>query len=78
MQTACISRLRRAGLILPERLHFSYKNNEIEVKTDRDKPRPDQMKVKQQIEPAGGLYIFIRSFDEFLEQIQPMVCFVTM
>jgi hypothetical protein len=42
----------------------------IEVKTSRDKPRPEQMKAKQEIERAGGIYIFVHSFDEFLEQIQ--------
>jgi hypothetical protein len=42
----------------------------IEVKTGRDKPRPEQMKVKQQVEDAGGIYIFVHSFDEFLEQIR--------
>jgi hypothetical protein len=42
----------------------------IEVKTGRDKPRTEQMKVKSQIELAGGIYIFVHSFDDFLEQIQ--------
>jgi predicted transcriptional regulator len=42
----------------------------IEVKTGRDKPRLEQMKVKRQIEHTGGIYIFAHSFDEFLEQIQ--------
>jgi hypothetical protein len=42
----------------------------IEVKTGRDKPQPEQMKMKSQIEHAGGMYIFVHSFDEFLEQIQ--------
>jgi hypothetical protein len=42
----------------------------IEVKTGRDKPRPEQMNVKRQIEDAGGIYIFVRTFEDFLEQIQ--------
>jgi Holliday junction resolvase len=46
------------------------KHVSIEVKTGRDKPRPEQMKVKQQIEHAGGIYIFVRTFEDFLEQIQ--------
>jgi len=41
----------------------------IEIKI-KDKPLPDQLKVKQEIESAGGLYIFVRSFDDFLKQIQ--------
>jgi hypothetical protein len=42
----------------------------IEVKAGGDKPRPEQMKVKRQIEHAGGMYIFVHSFDDFLGQIQ--------
>ncbi|GAB6395249.1 MAG: hypothetical protein MdMp024_1572 [Bacteroidales bacterium] len=42
----------------------------IEVKTGRDRPRPEQMRAKQEIEAAGGIYIFVRSFDDFLEKIQ--------
>jgi hypothetical protein len=36
----------------------------------RDKPRPEQLRAKREIEHAGGIYIFVHSFDEFLEQIK--------
>jgi hypothetical protein len=42
----------------------------IEVKYGRDRIRPEQMKVKQEIEEAGGRYIIASSFDNFLEQIK--------
>lgn len=41
----------------------------IEVKTGKDKIRPDQEKCKSEIEQAGGIYITASSFDSFLEQI---------
>jgi hypothetical protein len=44
------------------------KHVSIEVKFGRDRMRPDQMKVKQEIEQAGGIYIVVSSFDSFLEQ----------
>lgn len=37
----------------------------IEVKTGRDKLRPDQIKVKEASESAGGIYYVARSFDAF-------------
>ena len=49
---------------------ISGKHVSIEVKAGKDKPRPDQLKVQAQIESAGGTYIFIHSFDDFLEQMQ--------
>jgi len=41
----------------------------IEVKTGRDRMRPDQLKVKSEVEAAGGVYIVVSSFDDFLRQI---------
>ena len=41
----------------------------IEVKAGKDRLRPEQQKVKQEIESAGGVYLIVRSFDDFLEQI---------
>ena len=45
------------------------KHISIEVKVGKDKPRPEQLKVKEQVEQAGGVYIFVSSFDNFLSQI---------
>ena len=42
----------------------------VEVKIGKDRIRPDQLKVKQEIESAGGAYIIASSFDNFLEQIK--------
>ncbi|MDR2475708.1 MAG: VRR-NUC domain-containing protein [Bacteroidales bacterium] len=46
------------------------KHVSIEVKVGRDKPRPEQLKVQKRIEDSGGIYIFVHSFDEFLEKIK--------
>jgi len=48
------------------------KHISIEIKAGRDVPRPEQLKVKQEVEAAGGVYIFVRSFDDFLTQINEM------
>ena len=45
------------------------KHISIEVKHGRDKMRPEQVKVKKEIEQAGGVYIVASSFDNFLQQI---------
>jgi hypothetical protein len=42
----------------------------IEVKVGKDRPRLEQLKVKDEIEAAGGHYIFVHSFDNFLEQLE--------
>ena len=42
----------------------------IEVKIGNDKPREAQLKVQQQIQQAGGVYIFVSSFDDFINQIR--------
>jgi hypothetical protein len=49
------------------------KHVSIEVKVCRDRPRPDQIKVQEQIRSAGGVYIFVHSFDDFLEQIKNLI-----
>jgi len=49
------------------------KHVSIEVKTGRDRIRENQMKVKQEIERAGGVYIVVHSFDDFLEQIKRLL-----
>ena len=41
----------------------------IEIKHGKDRIRPEQLKVKQEIEAAGGVYIIASSFDGFIEQI---------
>lgn len=43
---------------------------EIEVKYGKDKLRPDQLIYKQNTEAAGGVYIVVKNFDSFLEQIK--------
>ena len=45
------------------------KSFQIEVKIGSDKPSDHQLKVKQQVEASGGCYIFVKSFDDFLKQI---------
>jgi len=41
------------------------KSVKIEIKVGRDKIRPDQVKYKQQIEQAGGIYFIATSFEQF-------------
>jgi len=41
----------------------------IEIKIGRDKLRPEQLKVKDEVEKAGGIYLVVSSFDNFMEQI---------
>lgn len=41
----------------------------IEIKSGRDRMRPDQLKVKSEIEAAGGCYLIVSSFDDFLNKI---------
>lgn len=40
----------------------------IEVKYGRDVQSPDQKKYQKMIEEAGGVYIIVRTFDDFLEK----------
>ena len=42
----------------------------IEVKIGKDKPREEQLKVQKEITDAGGIYIFVNSFSDFLTQIK--------
>ena len=46
------------------------KHVSIEIKIGRDKMRPDQLRVKAEVEGAGGRYLVVHSFDDFLKQIQ--------
>jgi hypothetical protein len=48
------------------------KSVSIEVKIGKDKIRESQIKVKAQIEAAGGVYIVVRTFDDFLTQIKEL------
>jgi len=52
---------------------INSKHVSIEIKAGRDKPRPEQLKVQGQVQNAGGAYIFIHSFDDFLEQIKNFI-----
>jgi hypothetical protein len=45
----------------------------IEVKYGRDKIRPSQLKVKAEIEAAGGIYFIARTFDGLLESIKQYI-----
>jgi hypothetical protein len=44
-------------------------NVKIEVKFKKDKPSDDQKKYRKNIENAGGHYIIVKTFDDFLKQI---------
>jgi hypothetical protein len=37
----------------------------IEVKVGRDRQRPKQTEYQKQIEAAGGIYLLVKSFDQF-------------
>jgi len=43
---------------------------EIEVKHGRDRLREDQIKYKQQIEASGGVYLVVKTWDDFIFQIK--------
>jgi len=42
---------------------------EIEVKHGADKLRPEQIEYKARIEKAGGVYLVVKTFDDFIFQI---------
>ena len=42
----------------------------IEVKYGRDKIRPSQLKVKAEIEAAGGIFFVARTVDGFLDEVE--------
>ena len=41
----------------------------VEVKVGKDTVRESQLRVKAQIESAGGVYIIVRSFEDFVTQL---------
>ena len=43
---------------------------QIEVKAGKDRPRPEQLKVAEQVRAAGGVYIFVHTFDDYLAQMR--------
>lgn len=49
------------------------KSVSIEVKIGKDKIRESQIKVKSEIEAAGGVYFIAKNFDNFLEQIKQVI-----
>jgi len=46
------------------------KHVSIEVKTGSDRMRSEQLKVKSEVEQAGGKFIVVSSFDDFLKQME--------
>lgn len=48
------------------------KHVQIEVKIGSDKPREAQLEVKKDVEAAGGTYIFVKTFDDYLKKIKPI------
>lgn len=42
----------------------------VEVKINRDKQSKVQKEVQESIENAGGIYIIVKSFDNFLEKVK--------
>lgn len=43
---------------------------QIEVKFGSDSPRPAQLQVQKELLAAGGVYIFVKTFDDYLEKIK--------
>lgn len=43
---------------------------EIEVKHGKDRMRPEQLKYKERVEAAGGIYLVVKTFEDFIFQIQ--------
>lgn len=39
---------------------------QIEVKAGKDRPRTDQLQVKEEYEKAGGKYVFVHTFAEWI------------
>lgn len=44
----------------------------VEVKVGKDTVRESQLRVKAAIENAGGIYIIVRSFEDFLTQLKEL------
>ncbi len=45
----------------------------LEIKIGKDKPSPEQLKEQAREQAAGGVYIFIHSFDEFFDFYLPFI-----
>lgn len=43
---------------------------EIEVKHGKDRLRPEQVEYKQKIEQAGGVYLVVKTWQDFIFQIK--------
>lgn len=48
------------------------KRLEIEVKFGKDRQSPDQKKFQDQIEAMGGIYIIVRTWDDFIKQFNKL------
>lgn len=42
----------------------------LEIKIGKDKQSKDQIKIQESIEQAGGIYMIVKSFDDFLEKVK--------
>lgn len=42
----------------------------IEIKIGRDKQSDQQKEIQKSIEEAGGFYLIVKSFDDFLKQVE--------
>lgn len=45
---------------------------DIEIKYGRDMQREDQKAFQEEVEAMGGLYIIVKTFDDFIFQITPL------
>lgn len=43
----------------------------VEVKYDKEKQSPAQLKIEQKLKNIGGVYLLVRSLEDFKEQIIP-------
>jgi hypothetical protein len=46
---------------------------DLEVKIGRDRQSDDQKKFQREIEAMGGIYILVRTWDDFIQQIKQYV-----
>lgn len=68
-----LGRYRRSGStkgVADLMIIYNGKVFNIEVKIGKDKQSKDQIKMQESINNAGGIYIIIKSYDNFLEQIK--------
>jgi hypothetical protein len=49
----------------------------VEVKNDIGKQSPHQIEMQQRTETNGGVYLLVRSLEDFKEQIKPHLLFLT-